>query len=435
MATDRNEDAILELVLKAVAVELPPGSPMPEASVDLVKLELLDSMGWVGVLSAMEKALGVHDFANAWPEGKPQSIAVLVELAVEASTKAESLADSLSDHPTAGISRAVAITGWGRALGSTKTDAAQIEAQYALPTGTITDRAGVGSVCRASDAEDELSLAQEAATRALETADLDPGEVELLIGVSTTFQELPSFAAALHSRLLLPQHSAALDVGGACVGFVNALATAKNFVANGNRRTALVVASEVHSRKLASSREAGEFRGLFGDGACALLLRASDDCKPGAPPFRIGESVSGCTGSMSSALHLSLHSNGTIQVDFEGETLGRGAVATLDDVITKLERLSGVSRSDVESFAFHEPNPRLAVILAQRADVPLEKFTRTAETTGNLGSVTCGVNLCAALTRARETHRQDRRHIIFVAAVGPGVLWSGTYVQTPNERD
>src|SRR5512144_3163390 len=115
MRTDRNEDAILELVQKAVALELAPGSPMPETTVDLVKLELLDSMGWVGVLSAVEKALGVRDFAIAWPEGKSQSIAVLVELAIQASAKAASQSDPVTDRQTAGTSRAVSIAGWGSA--------------------------------------------------------------------------------------------------------------------------------------------------------------------------------------------------------------------------------------------------------------------------------------------------------------------------------
>lgn len=427
MKTQWTEDTLLELVRECVKRELPPGSALPAANMDLVKSEVLDSMGWVGVLSALEKALGARNLAETWPEGKPQSMAALVQLALDTTPRSEPEFSAVRSGLNA--SRRAFIAGWGTALGSLKADAAEIESQFALPAGTISERAGIRSVVRAAGYEDEISLGQAAAIRALEAGEADSSEVEFLVCTSTTFLELPSFSAALHSRLLLSESSPAFDVGGACVGLVNALATAKSFMVAGGHRTALVVASEVHSRRLASSAQAGEFRGLFGDGACAFLLRSPGDGESDAMSFRIGDFISGCSGAISAALHLSLQSNGTVRVDLDGETLGRGAVATLDDVVARLEKLSGVGRSDVECFAFHEPNPRLAAILAQRANVPLDNFAHTAEATGNLGSVTCGFNLCSALTKARNRRASNSRQTIFVAAVGPGVLWSGTYLE------
>jgi 3-oxoacyl-[acyl-carrier-protein] synthase-3 len=432
--TDRDEISLFELVRACVARELPPKSLLPEANVDLVKSDLLDSMGWVGVLSALEKSLGVRQFAETWPEGKPQSIAALVQLAHESIAKSEPAPVSFPDHQLTPATRPVSVSGWGSALGSLKVEAAQIESQYALPVGTISERAGIRSACWASGTEDEISLGQAATNRALENADLDLSEFDLLVCVSTTFLELPSFAAALHNRLLLAESCTALDVGGACVGLVNALATAKSLLANGSRRAALVVASEAHRRRLSTSKEAGEFRGLFGDGACAFVLRSSDHLRSDGPEFRMGEFVSGCSGAMSSALRVSLQANGTVGVTLNGEALGKGAVTTLDEVIAKLESLSGVIRSEVECFALHEPNPRLASILAKRANIPAEKFALTAESTGNLGSATCGVNLCTAFSRVRGGNPHNDRRIIFLAAVGPGVLWSGTYLELNNRQ-
>jgi 3-oxoacyl-[acyl-carrier-protein] synthase III len=434
MKTDWDEDALLELVRECVGRELISGSPTPERNADLVKSGLLDSMGWVGVLSALEKALGVRNFANAWPEGKAQSIAALVQLAREAVAVAEPAPSSLGAHQLSNASGRIYISGWGSALGCLTVPAEQIEAQYGLPAGTVSERAGIASVSRASETEDEISLGQAAANRALGIADLDPGGLDLIVGISTTFLELPSFAAALHNRLLLSESCTALDVGGACVALVNGLATAKSFLTNGNCRAALVVASEVHSRRLASATEVGEFCGLFGDGACAFVLRATDDLQPNIPGFRIGEFVSGCNGTMASALRVSLQPNGMVGVSLNGEALGRGAVTTLHEVIGKLESLSGAARSEVEYFSFHEPNPRLVEVLAQRAGLPIERFTRTVEKTGNLGSATCGVNLCTALTRVREAN-QHNECTIFVAAVGPGVLWSGTYIKMDGGRN
>jgi 3-oxoacyl-[acyl-carrier-protein] synthase III len=434
MKSNWDEDSLFELVRSSVAHELSSGSREPGNDDDLLKSGLLDSMGWVGVLSALEKALGVRSFGEAWPSDAPQSIVAITKYAREALARVETTPVPAGVQGASLSSGQAVVSGWGSALGSLKIEANEVEAQFALPAGTISARAGIRSVRRAAEGEDELTLGQAAAMQALEAADFDPGELDLLVCTSTTFLELPPFAAALHNRLLLPESCTALDVGGACVGFVNALATAKNFLADGGRRAALVVASEVHSRRLATSTQAGEFRGLFGDGACAFLLRASVQGSAEARRFRVGEFISGCSGPISSALLLSLQSDGTVRVDFKGETLGMGAVATLNDVITKLERFSGASRSEVECFAFHEPNPRLAAVLGQRANISTERFARTAETTGNLGSVTCGVNLCTALNRAQGEDSRGGRRVIFLAAVGPGVLWSGTYLENSNEQ-
>ena len=84
-----------------------------------------------------------------------------------------------------------------------------------------------------------------------------------------------------------------LDVGGACVGFVNALQTASLILSTGGHRAALLVASEVHSRVLASLGAPGEFRGLFSDGACALVLTPARE--DGETP-RVGSFTFGCSG-------------------------------------------------------------------------------------------------------------------------------------------
>ena len=107
--------------------------------------------------------------------------------------------------------------------------------------------------------------------------------------------------------------------------------------------------------------------------------------------------------------------------------LASAAVSTLDRILYNLEKTSGKSRSEVSHFALHEPNPRVVGILAQRAKVPLEKIPFVSRTSGNLGSATCGVSLCAALNRA-QANPDSVRPVIFLAAVGPGLLWSGTYL-------
>ena len=414
-----------ELVQKCVSQEMRPGVPLPSGEVDLVKSGLIDSMGWVGVLTAIEEATGIQNFGSPWPADRLQSIRSLVE-AIHQSPVVR-----LNDVPTektevrADSNHAVSIVGWGYALGSLPIDAAAIEAECGLNSGTIRDRAGIESVRHVASQENELTLGQRAAQLALESANLDADKADLLVATSATFLNYPSLSASLHNRLLLRESCGALDVGGACVGVIYALATAKALLLASNRDFALVVASEVNSRKLSSPHVPGEFRGLFGDGACAFVLgRASASNKN----LRIGDFIWGCAGASATALQVGIHNSGGVEVHFQGEQLSKAALAQLDRIFDGLETLSGRARSTVDYFAIHEPNPRLVHVFAHKAEIPLEKIAQLTKTCGNLGSATCGVSLCDALTKTQVTRTAAHHPLIFVAAVGPGLLWGGTYV-------
>ena len=70
---------------------------------------------------------------------------------------------------------------------------------------------------------------------------------------------------------------------------------------------------------------------------------------------------------------------------------------------------------------------RLSRVFAQNARIPIEKIPLVSRNYGNLGSATCGVSLCTALS-AHATRPAATRPLIFVAAVGPGLLWAGTFL-------
>ncbi len=417
-----------ELVQKCVTQEMRPGVPLPSDEEDLVRAGLIDSMGWVGILTAIEEATGIQNFGNPWLEGHPQSIRSLVEVILQAPAVRVSEAPGEEILKSAAENLPVRIVGWGHALGSLTTDAATIEGECCLDAGTIHERAGIESVCRADSDENEVTLGQRAAKLALEAAGVDAERVDLLVVTSATFLSLPSLSATLHNRLLLRERCGALDVGGACVGVIHALAAAKSMLSTSRREVALVVASEVNSRRLSSARVPGDFRGLFGDGACAFVLARSDSDNRNEAS-RIGDFILGCSGTFSTALQVQFHETGIVEVQFKGEQLAQAALAQLEHVLDGLETLSGQPLSEADHFALHEPNPRLLQVFAQKAGIPLEKVAQITRTCGNLGSATCGVSLCAALSRAHASFTAARRPLIFVAAVGPGLLWGGTYLQ------
>jgi 3-oxoacyl-[acyl-carrier-protein] synthase-3 len=427
MAGDWDHSRAVDLVNKCVSREMRPGIPLPGDSVDLVNTGLIDSMGWVGILTAIEDETGIQTFGNLWPEGRSQSIGSLVAEIVrfKIARKCEFVGARTPEPANSNIG--ISLVGWGHAVGSLRIGATAIQAECNLAAGTISERAGIESVARVDGNESELTLAQHATEIALQTANLDPEKEDLLVVTSATHLGFPSLAATLHIRLLLREPCCALDVGGACVGVIYALATAKALLLATRQNVALVVASEVNSRRFLSPSVPGEFRGLFGDGACAFVLARSDSVK-GDENLRLGDFIWGCDGTSSAALRLSLHETGTVEVQFKGEQLAKAAALHLGRILEGLETLAGSPRTSVDYFAIHEPNPRLVQVISQNSQIPMDKIAQVCKSFGNLGSATCGVGLSKALSKTRASRTAEHRPLIFVAAVGPGLLWGGTYL-------
>lgn len=317
----------------------------------------------------------------------------------------------------------IEIAGWGAALGSVRVEAAALEREFALTAGTLRERAGIESVVRASEQENEVSLALRAARAAFDTTGLDVGDMDWIVATSETFLGFPSLGSALHSLLRARDTCGALDVGGACVGLLNSFCVAQSLLGAGRATSVLVVTADVHSRPLAAGRVPGEFGGLFGDGASAFVVHRMDEGDQ-SPCYCLGDFQFGCARAFASALAIGMGAEGEIALTFDGEALARAAVGRLGRIIADLELRTGFSRSAASGFATHQPNPRLVQLLARQIDVPLEKFPALAKTCGNLGSSTCGIALSMVL--AEHGHKgPDQRGPIFLAAVGPGMLWGG----------
>ncbi|MBI1750795.1 MAG: 3-oxoacyl-ACP synthase III family protein [Acidobacteria bacterium] len=423
---DRTESRLRQIVEDCLRRSLRPDQALPSDDVDWIASDLLDSMGHVDVLLSIERAAGLTDFFSR-VESAPPTTTQKVLAALQDAVKQE----TPSRQPQArrlqgGLSASAEITGWGFIVGAQRVEAASVEREFSLPTGTIRERAGIECVARASGDQSELSLATAAANAALERADVDAGDLDWLLAASETSVGFPSLGSLVHSRLLLRDSCGVLDLGGACVGLLNALAIARSLLTSGVARHILVVTSDVHSQYLLPGRVAGEFGGLFGDGASAFILCRTREGSD-SPRYRLGEFQFGCAGTFSSALAIRPNPDGTMMLKFEGDALARAAVNRLEKIVSDLEVQSGHRRQDANSFATHQPNPRLVEMLARQSGVPPDKFPVVAKVYGNLGCSTCGVALCMALG-TQDAKVPAERGPIFMAAVGPGMLWGGGVV-------
>jgi 3-oxoacyl-[acyl-carrier-protein] synthase III len=314
----------------------------------------------------------------------------------------------------------------GVAFGSRTIPSEEVDAAFGMPTGKLRHRAGIISLAHAEANESEVTLAAKAAREVLEDSGVSANAIDWIIAASETHHAFPSFAAQMHLAIGAHEKCGALDVGGACLGLLHALAVAKSFVESGQSRAVLVVTADVHSRALIPERVVGEFGGLFGDGASAFLVQ----CRPPGPAedsFSLREFFFGCASQLQAAIQVSAEPGDRLRVVFDGDALSRAATARLDQCISELERVSGIPRTEVAAFATHQPNPRLVALLAKKSRVSLERFPPVAAIRGNLGSTTCAAALHSAL-EAFRTGTTPSRFPIFLASLGPGLLYGGGWL-------
>jgi 3-oxoacyl-[acyl-carrier-protein] synthase III len=305
----------------------------------------------------------------------------------------------------------------------------EVDRAFGMPVGKLRGRAGIASLAYAADGENELVLGARAAEEALRAASCGVQQLDWIVATSETHHNYPPLSAQLHSRLLARENCAALDVGGACLGLLNGLAVAQSLIGSAQAEAILVVTADVHSRTLTPGRVAGEFGGLFGDGASAFLLRGANG-NGAIGGYLLGEFIFGCAGQYAAAIQVSDSKDGSLNVQFDGEALSRAAITRMEKVLAAVELRSGIPRSSVGSFATHQPNPRLVTLLAKQCGVSKNAFPPVARVSGNLGSSTCGAALHESLRNASKQAPGDRRPI-FLVSLGPGLLFGGGWL-TPR---
>jgi len=320
----------------------------------------------------------------------------------------------------------VYLIGSNSAFGSRVIASEEVDRAFGMPVGKLKNRAGILSVTYVADHEDEGTLGEAAANPLLHAAKAEKRSIDWILAASETHHAYPSLSAILHARLRLCENCSALDVGSGCLAIVQALAVAQALLSSGRAQNVLVVSADVHSTTLGPGRAAGEFGGLFGDGASAFLLSTTRP-EPPRPVYRLGEFFFGCASQYAEAISISDAGGGRLEVQFEGEALSRAAVSRMVKVLEEAESRSGLSLKEAGALVTHQPNPRLVALVAKQLDMPLETFPPITATRGNLGSSTCGAALHAAMDDASHKPAAERKPF-FLASLGPGLLFGGGWM-------
>jgi 3-oxoacyl-[acyl-carrier-protein] synthase-3 len=288
----------------------------------------------------------------------------------------------------------------------------------------IQERTGIKRRHIAADDETTSDMALEAALQALTMAAVDKEEIDLIVIATTTPDKVfPSTACILQRRLGVSGF-AAFDVHAACAGFIYALDIANRFLRTGGATCALVIGAEMYSR-IIDWQDRGTCV-LFGDGAGAVVLRASD--QPGILSTHIH-----ADGRHEELLHVPAGiSKGYKQVQQEqafiqmkGNEVFRAAVGVLDSIARETLSINNVEAGDIDWLIPHQANLRIISAAARKLDLPMERVVVTVDQHANTSSA----SIPLALDVAVRDGRVQRGDLLLFEAFGAGFTWGSALLR------
>jgi 3-oxoacyl-[acyl-carrier-protein] synthase III len=279
----------------------------------------------------------------------------------------------------------------------------------------IVERTGIRARHFATADQNASDLAAEAARQAMAAAQCGPADIDLVIvATSTPDMVFPSTACILQRKLGI-HGAAAFDVQAVCSGFVYGLTLADAMIRTGSARRALVIGAEVFSRILDFSDRTTCV--LFGDGAGAVVLEASDT-----------------PGILASELHADgrhvdiLCTPGTVSggqvigdplLKMDGQAVFKLAVGVLESVARSVLDKAGRTAEDIDWLIPHQANIRIMHSTAKKLRLPLDKLIVTVDEHGNTSAASIPLALDAAV-RGGKVRPGDT---VMLEGVGGGFTW------------
>lgn len=285
----------------------------------------------------------------------------------------------------------------------------------------IVERTGIRARHFAAPDVGSSDLALKASQRALEAAGLEASQIDLIIvATSTPDMVFPSTACILQHKLG-NAGAAAFDVQAVCSGFVYALTVADAMIQSGAAQRALVVGAEVFSRLLDFTDRTTCV--LFGDGAGAVVLEASDE--PGILASDLhadGKHV----GILCVPGHVSGgHILGDPLLKMDGQAVFKLAVGVLEDAARATLAKAGKTEADIDWLIPHQANIRIMQSTARKLKLPLDKVVVTVDQHGN----TSAASIPLALDSAVRAGQVKRGQHLMLEGVGGGFTWGAVFLR------
>jgi len=293
----------------------------------------------------------------------------------------------------------------------------------------IITRTGIKTRHIAADNETTALLATEAARKALADAGLEATDIELIIVATITPEMVFPSTACFVQDMLGAVNAWAFDLSAACSGFVYGLATAREFVASGRYKNALVIGAETLSKITDYEDRASCV--LFGDGAGAVVIEQSKD-----GPLGIVYSCSSSDGSGWTSLNCQAHGSRhpasrplddpkKIFMTINGREVYQLAVRRIVEMVGDCLEQCNLTIGDIDMFIPHQMNARIIESVAKRLNLPTERVFINIDRYGNTSSASIPI----ALDECRKEGRISSGDIVLMVAFGAGLTWGANLIQ------
>ena len=326
-----------------------------------------------------------------------------------------------------GLDRYAHICGWGTAVPNNILTNAELSKMVDTTDEWIMNRTGIKQRYIANDKETTASLGVKAAKSALDTANISPNDLDLIIvATSTPEHNFPSTASLIQDKLGASK-AGAFDMGAACTGFVYALTVASQIIQSGSMNTVLIIGSETLSKIV--NWEDRSTCVLFGDGAGAFVLQGSK--VPGGVLTSVlrsdgsggdllkvpagGSAMPACYDSLRDNLHT---------ITMNGREVFRFATRVMADACREVVSEAGMTLDDIDFIVPHQANVRIIEAAARNLDLPLDMFIMNIDKYGNTSAASIPLALCEAVS---DNRIKPYNNLIFVA-FGGGLTWGATLV-------
>jgi 3-oxoacyl-[acyl-carrier-protein] synthase III len=328
--------------------------------------------------------------------------------------------------------RNAAVTGWGMYVPDKVLTNADLEQMVDTTDEWIVSRTGIRERRLATAADTTLAMSTRASRDAIRVAGIDPEQIDLIVLATVTPDMfMPSTASLLQTELGATR-AAAFDLAAACSGFVYALAVGAQFIETGMYRTVLVVGADALTRFIDFSDRGTCI--LFGDGAGAVVLEASDADEG------VLSSVLGSDGRGAMHLYIDGHGNNghlpttnganaqavvRSYMKMNGNEVFRFSVRVMGETAVDAVKKAGLQLSNVDWLIPHQANLRIIDAAARRLDLPRERVWVNLDRYGNTAAAS--VPIC--LAEAADSGALRPGMNLVLVAFGAGLSWASSVVR------
>lgn len=277
----------------------------------------------------------------------------------------------------------------------------------------IRTRTGIGERRLAAEGENVLEMATQAAKKALANSGKRPEEIDLIVvGTFTSTDNMPATACVLGARLGIV--ATAFDIQAACSGFIYSMSTARALMKANGYKNALIIGAE----KLSDYTDWADRTTcvLFGDGAGAAVLSASDEEGVGIVDTEIG-----ADGKLNELLNLT----DKRKIAMNGKEVFKHAVTVMASCARNVLERNNLKKEEIKLVIPHQANNRIIKAISDRLDISMDNFFVDVDRYGN----TSAASIPIALAEAVEHGKLQKGDWLLLVAFGGGLTWGSALIK------